>query len=76
MKKIDLKKANNRVEWSFLVRIMKALGFNEKFRDLVHSYVGTIVTSFLLNDNITRLIKPGRGLGQGDLIPFALYHFF
>lgn len=51
--KINLKKAYDRLEWSFLKAVMQALGFNEKFRDLLHSCIRTVVSSILLNGNVT-----------------------
>lgn len=39
--KIDLKKAFDRLEWRFLNTILKALGVNENFRDLVHNHQHT-----------------------------------
>lgn len=60
--KLDMKKAYDRLEWGVLVKVMRAMRFNEKFQRLIHSCVNSVTFSLLLNGNIMRNFKPDRGL--------------
>ncbi|KAL6572729.1 hypothetical protein OROMI_013687 [Orobanche minor] len=47
--KLDMPKAFDRLEWSFVLATLKALGFHHKFIDLAHSCISTSSFSFLLS---------------------------
>ena len=71
--KLDISKAYDRVEWSFLKQIMLKLGLFEQWVALAMETVQTAPYSFLINGEPRGYITPTRGIKQGD--PLSPYQF-
>uniref|UniRef100_A0A803QRJ6 Reverse transcriptase n=1 Tax=Cannabis sativa TaxID=3483 RepID=A0A803QRJ6_CANSA len=65
--KTDMSKAYNRLEWSFLLRVLKVNGFNDHACTLIMNCVTSVSYSILLNGAPLAPFNPKRGLRQGDL---------
>ena len=69
--KLDMSKAYDRVDWNFLENLMRKLGFNDRWVNLIMGCVKTVTYSVLVNGEPCDMIHPTRGIRQGDpLSPF------
>ena len=73
MCKLDIEKAYDNVDWSFLLTVMQKMGFGDKWIEWIKWCIST--TSFSMMDNGTPkgFFQSSRGLRQGD--PFLPYLF-
>jgi len=71
--KLDLAKAFDRIEWSFIVKTLRRQGFNEHFIDLVYNCISTTTLSVIINGKPTPSFHPLRGVRQG--CPLSPYLF-
>jgi hypothetical protein len=71
--KIDMMKAYDRVEWSFLYGCVSRLGFAVSWIDSVMRCATSARYAVRVNSDLTEPVVPSRGIRQGD--PISLYLF-
>uniref|UniRef100_A0A803Q1M6 Reverse transcriptase domain-containing protein n=1 Tax=Cannabis sativa TaxID=3483 RepID=A0A803Q1M6_CANSA len=74
--KLDMEKAFDKAEWSFVKAILQHVGFPSSFTSLVMKCLSTVVYRISVNGILSTNITPTRGIKQGDpMSPYPPYLF-
>ncbi|KAM2034824.1 hypothetical protein TB1_037125 [Malus domestica] len=71
--KLDMAKAYDRVEWSFLLAMIRKLGFCEECCKRIEACISIVTYSVLINGLPNGYIQQQRGLRQGNLMSSFLF---
>lgn len=70
--KVDLEKVYDRIEWSFLEKVLQVTGFKKELVELMIDCFSSAKLVICWNGELLEAFRPSRGLRQGDPYLFVL----
>ena len=71
--KVDIAKAFDTLDWNFLLRVLKAFGFNDIFCNWIQSILASAKISISINGKLHGFFSCSRGVRQGDPLSPLLF---
>ncbi|XP_019253806.1 PREDICTED: uncharacterized protein LOC109232489 [Nicotiana attenuata] len=71
--KLDMTKSYDRLSWLFLTKVLRRMGFSERFIGMVFGIVSNNCYSILINGQAHGFFKSSRGVKQGDPVSPTLF---
>ncbi|KAL2475523.1 Uncharacterized protein Adt_36259 [Abeliophyllum distichum] len=71
--KLDMAKAYDRVDWTFLLKVLQSFGFDHDWLDKIERCINNCGFSIVFNGELKGFFKSSRGLRQGDPISPSLF---
>ena len=71
--KFDVEKAYDKLNWKFLLMVLREMGFGRKWIGWIKWCISTASFSVIINSSPTGFFKSSRGLRQGDLLSPYLF---
>jgi hypothetical protein len=72
--KLDLKKAYDKVKWSFLQQTLRMKSFSPEWRALINNFVSGGNVAIRVNDDMGRYFQKRKGLRQGNPLSPMLFN--
>lgn len=66
--KLDMSKAYDRLEWSFVKEVIKSMGFPNSLVNLIMKCISSVSYRVIINGQPSTSFQPERGLRQKDPI--------
>jgi hypothetical protein len=71
--KLDIQKAFDTINWSYLLEVLRALGFGQRWREWISMLFGTASLRALVNGQLGDSFNNKRGVRQGDPLSPMLF---
>lgn len=71
--KTDMSKAYDRLEWSFIRKVLLRMGFSDIVADWILQCITSVSYTFLINDMAQERVTPTRGIRQGGPLSIHLH---